>query len=149
MRRAALVLTTILGIALPSSAYAATGEVPEVLALGAGVVALAAAAALLVGMLSLARIAEGAAIAENIRYAVLAVMCLSASVLMAWVGRWVPDLSVEHARLGADLLSVVAMVLFSVYFFRVRLAMSHFLKRLSGEEQLLTAVVDPNAADGE
>lgn len=148
MRRAAFALTAAFALALPSSAYATAGDVPEALAVGAGVVALIAAAALLLGMLSLARIAEGAAIAENIQYAVLAVLCLCASVLMTWMARWVPQFSIEHARLGADLLSVVTMVLFGVYFFRVRQAMSHFLRRLTGEEQLLTTVVDPDAADG-
>ncbi len=97
----------------------------------------------------MARIAEGAAIAENIRYAVLAVLCMTASVLIGWVGRWLPVLSAEHARLGADLLLTAAMALFSVYFVRVRLAMSRFLKRLTGEEQLLAAVIDPDTPDGE
>lgn len=146
MRRAVLPLATALALALPSAAYAAADSVPPVLSAGAGVLALAATAFLLFGMLSLARLAEGAVIAENIHYAILAVVCLSASVLIGWIGRWTPDsFSAEQARLGADLLSVASAALFGVYFVRVRLAMSRFLKRLTGEEQLLTAVLDPDA----
>ena len=146
MRRSPLLLATTLFLAVPAPAFALGGQVPEVLSIGAGVAALVAAVALLGAMYAVARIAEGAAIAENIRYAVLAVVCLSASVLTGWIARWVPSLSVEHARLGADLLSVAAMTLFGVYFVRVRLAMSRFLRRLNGEEQLLAAVIDPDSA---
>lgn len=150
MHRSGLLLTTALLLAVPAPAYAmSTGDVPQWLAIGAGVAALIAAAVLLAGMLAVAKIAEGAAIAEHIRYAVLAVICMTASVLIGWVGRWLPVFSAEHARLGADLLLVAAMALFSVYFVRVRLAMSRFLKRLTGEEQLLAAVIDPDTPDGE
>lgn len=138
-------LATMFFLAVPSPALGLTGQVPEVLSIGAGVAALVAAAALLGAMYAVARIAEGAAIAENIQYAVLAVVCLSASVLMGWIARWVPSLSMAHARLGADLLSVAAMALFGVYFVRVRMAMSRFLHRLNGEEQLLTAVIGPDS----
>lgn len=149
MRRPIVLLATVVFLAVPCPAYATPGEVPQALSIGAGVAALAAAVALLMAMYAVARIAEGAAIAENIRYAVLAVLCLSASVLMGWIARWVPSLSVEHARLGADLLAVAAMALFGVYFVRVRLAMSRYLRRLTGEEQLLTAVIDPDSSDRE
>ncbi|MDO8847113.1 MAG: hypothetical protein Q7W51_01835 [Coriobacteriia bacterium] len=150
MHRSKLLLTTALLLTVPAPAYAmSAGDVPQWLAIGAGVAALIAAAVLLAGILAVAKIAEGAAIAENIRYAVLAVICMTASVLIGWVGRWLPAFSADHARLGADLLLVVAMALFSVYFVRVRLAMSRFLKRLTGEEQLLAAVIDPDTPDGE
>ncbi len=147
MRRPIVLLATAVFLATPTPAHATAGQVPPALSIGAGVAALAAAVALLAAMLAVARIAEGAAIAENIHYAVLAVVCLSASVLVGWIARWVPALSVEHARLGADLLAVAAMALFGVYFVRVRLAMTRFLRRLTGEEQLLAAVIDPDSPD--
>lgn len=136
----------LIALALPSTAHAAQGDVPAALATGAGIAALLAAAGLLVVMLSLRGLARGAAIAENISFAVLAVVCLAASVLAGWVSRVIGDaISPDHARLGADLLSLLSMVLFGVYFFRVRRAMSRFLTRLTGEEQLLTGVIDPDA----
>ncbi|MRS12533.1 MAG: hypothetical protein EG823_05605 [Actinobacteria bacterium] len=139
-------LVAAMVLLLPSAAYASSGSLPAALSAGAGILALVSAVFLLAGMLSLARLAEGAAIADNIHFGILGVICLAASVLIGWIGRWAPDaFSSEHARLGADLLSVASMALFGVYFVRVRLAMSRFLKRLTGEEQMLVAVVDPDA----
>jgi hypothetical protein len=116
-----------------------------VLATGAGVLGLLFAVALLLGMISLRRIAEGSAIADNIKYGVLAVLCLTASVLFGWIARWLPDaLSADQARLGADLLSAVALAFFGIYFFRVRQAMKRFLTVLTGEHQMLATVVDPD-----
>lgn len=149
MRTRILLGTAAIGCSLPSTAYGATGDVPPALATGAGVFGLLFAAALLMGMLSLKRIAEGAAIAENIKYAVLAVLCLAASLLVGWIGRWMPEaVSGDRARLGADLLSIVAMAFFGIYFFRVRLAMSRFLTHLAGEEQMLATVLDPEPERG-
>lgn len=140
----------ILVMVLPSSAYAAQGDVPVALGWGAGIAALLAAAGLLVVMLSLRGLAKGAAIAENISFAVLAAVCLAASILMGWLARLMGDsVSPEHARLGADLLGLLAMVLFGIYFYRVRRAMARFLSRLTGEEQLLAAVIDPDTQESE
>lgn len=140
-------ITGLLVLGVPSSAYAVgTGAVPEVILTGSGIVGLLAAAALLLEMLSLRKLAQGAAIADNITYAILAVVCLAASVLVGWIARFVPTgLSAEQARLGADLLSIAAMVLFGVYFHRVWRAMSRFLGRLTGEEQNLISVIDVDA----
>ena len=150
MHRSRLLLLTAACAAIPAPAYATSaGEVPEFLSIGAGVAALISAVVLLAGILAVARIAQGAAIAQHIQYAVLAVLCMTTAVLAGWLARWLPSFSAEHARLASDLLLVVAMALFGVYFLRVRLAMSRFLKRLTGEEQLLAAVVDADAADGE
>jgi len=145
MRIRIVLAAALVALTVPSSAYGLTGEVPPLLASGAGVVGLLFSIALLLTMLSLRKIAEGAAIAENIKWAVLAVLCLTASLLVGWIGRWLPStFSPDHARLGADLLSVVALAFFGIYFVRVRYAMTRFLARLNGEEQLLTAVVDPH-----
>lgn len=147
MRYRIVLITALLSAGMPSAAYAVT-DVPPILATGAGVLGLLFACALLVAMLSLRKIAEGAAIAENIKWAVLAVLCLTASLLAGWVARWLPEASsAEYARLGADLLSVVALAFFGIYFMRVRHAMNRFLARLTGEEQLLAAVVDPDLVE--
>lgn len=136
-----------LTVSLPSVAYA--GEITPMqdgVTTVSGVFALVIAAVLLVEMLSLRKLASGSAIADNITYAVLAVACLAASVLVGWIARYVPaGFTSEQARLGADLLALASMVLFLVYFFRVRRAMSRFLGRLAGMEQDMVAALDPDA----
>jgi nitrate reductase gamma subunit len=145
MVRRVVLAGIVLAFVLPSSAFAASG-VPVALSTGAGVAALLAAAGLLLVMLSLRRLAHGSAIAENISFAVLAALCLAASVLVGWLARlFGTQVSPEYARLSADLLGLLAMVFFGIYFFRVRRAMSKFLNRLTGEEQMLTAVLDEDA----
>lgn len=135
----------VLGAASPAYAQG-VAEIPKFILTGSGVVALVVAAVLLVEMLALRKLAHGAAIADNITYAILAVICLAASVLAGWFARFVQvGFSAEQARLGADLLSVAAMVLFGVYFYRVWRAMSRFLGRLTGEEQNLISVIDVDA----
>jgi uncharacterized membrane protein len=124
-------------------AYAVTEELPAGLSTTAGALALVAAAFLLREMLALRSVARGAAIADNVSYVVLAAMCLAASVLVGWIARFVPSgFSTEHARLGADLLSIVGMVLFAIYFARVRLVMKRYVRDLAGEQQLLASVMD-------
>ncbi len=146
MLQRALLTASLLVVALPSSAYAAQVDVPAVLGAGAGIGMLFAAAGLLVVMLSLRRLARGAAIAENISFAVLAVICLAASVLAGWLSRVLGNvISPDHVRLGADLLALLSMVLFGVYFYRVSRTMARFLSRLTGEEQLLATVMDHDA----
>ncbi len=138
-------LTTGLVLAMPSAAFAQDGT-SAAISTGAGVVALVVAAMLLLEMLALRKLAQGAAIADNISYAILGVACMATSVLVGWVSRYVPTgFTAEQARLGADLLSIVSMVLFGIYFFRVRRAMSRFLGRLTGQEQHLISVLEPDA----
>lgn len=139
--------TTAILFAFPAAAFAQDGSgIQPIISMGAGVVALVVAALLLVEMLSLRKLAQGAAIADNITYAILGVACLTASVLAGWIARYVPSgFTTEQARLGADLLSIAAMVLFGIYFFRVRRAMSRFLGRLTGLEQNLVSVLEPDA----
>ncbi|MGB4593527.1 MAG: hypothetical protein WBI63_07125 [Coriobacteriia bacterium] len=141
-----VVVAAALTIALPSAAYAnEITPVQEGVSTVSGVFALVIAAVLLVEMLSLAKLASGSAIANNITYAVLAVACLATSVLVGWIARYVPaGFTSEQARLGADLLALAAMVLFLVYFLRVRRAMSRFLRRLSGMEQDMVGALDPD-----
>ena len=142
------VLVSALFFALPSAAYAQDGGIVagSIINTGAGVLALLIAVMLLVEMLALRKLAQGAAIADNITYAILGVICLAASVLVGWIARFVPSgFTNEQARLGADLLSIASMSLFGIYFFRVRRAMSRFLGRLTGAEQHLVSVLEPDA----
>ena len=143
------VMTAAFMFALPGYAHATaadTGAPPSALTFVVGVVGLVLAALLLVEMLSLRKIAEGSAVASHISYAVLAVVCLAAAVLTGWVAGYVPDaLSAAQASLGADILVVASMAFFAVYFLRVRRAMSRFLKRVTGEEQLVAGAIDPEA----
>lgn len=147
MRTVKIALSTLAALAVPAPAYAFGAEVERAISTGAGVLVLVAAAGLLVEMLSLRKLASGAAIAENITYAVLGTMCLAASVLVGWVARFLPaGLTADQARLGSDLLVLASLVLFGIYFFRVRQAMSRFLSRLSLEEQDIVGALDPDVA---
>jgi hypothetical protein len=99
-------------------------------------------------MLSLRKLASGAVIADNIAYAVSATMCLTASILAGWVARFLPaGATADQARLGSDLLVLASFVLFGIYFFRVRQAMSRFLGRLAEQEQELVGALDPKRAE--
>ncbi|PKQ21133.1 MAG: hypothetical protein CVT66_01360 [Actinobacteria bacterium HGW-Actinobacteria-6] len=140
-------MTLVLLFALPSVAVARDASgVYSIVSTGAGIGTLVVAAALLVVMLSLRRLAEGSAIADNITYAILGVICLATSVLVGWVSEVVSvGFTAEQARLDADLLAIVAMVFLGIYFFRVRRAMSKFLGRLTGQEQNLISVLEPDA----
>ncbi|MCX8008049.1 MAG: hypothetical protein N3B11_08110 [Coriobacteriia bacterium] len=148
MRTTRITVLTIVFAAIPAQAFAAGAGIEGTIATGAGVLALIAAAGLLVEMLTLRKLASGAAIADNITYAVLAAMCLAASILTGWVARFLPvGVTADQARLGSDLLVLVSIVLFSVYFFRVRRAMSRFLARLSAEEADVVGALDPDGSD--
>ncbi len=144
---------TLVLLMVPSTALAsdATGvaEISPVLWIGAGVLALVLSAGLLIEMLALRRLATGSALAENISFAVLAAVCLAASVLVGWVGRFLgTTFSAEQARLGADLLAVVAIALFAIFFHRVRRAMANFLGRLTDNDEDLIAALDEDARQG-
>ena len=140
-------MTLVLLFALPSVAVASESSgVYSIVSTGAGIGTLVVAAVLLIEMLSLRKLAEGAAIADNITYAILGVICLATSVLVGWVAEVASvGFTAEQARLDADLLAIVAMVFLGIYFFRVRSAMSKFLGRLTGQEQNLISVLEPDA----
>lgn len=148
MRTGKTAFLAAVALAVPAPAYASGAGAEQAISTGAGVLVLVAAAGLLIEMMSLRKLASGAAIADNITYAVLGTMCLAASVLLGWVARFLPaGLTADQARLGSDLLVLASLVLFGIYFFRVRQAMSRFLGRLSREEQDVVGALDPDAAD--
>ncbi len=117
--------------AAPQPALAATQVVvvPEGLALGAGLVGLATAIVLMVDAVALRRVSDGSMIADNIAYMMLAVLCFAASMLarfMANVEQFAQVL--DLVALAADLLMTLGMALLAVYFFRVRTAMTRYLR---------------------
>jgi hypothetical protein len=139
MRRtisAAVVAATL--AAAPSYAYAAFDSpahepVAWVISLGS----LLASVALLLVALSLARVSQGSAIAENISYVVAACVCLAGSALAEWAARFAtPEIAAAQIELGGKALTVVSIVFFCVYFFRVRAAMTRFLGAASAVDDL-------------
>lgn len=119
-------------LAAPQSAMAATAEavaIPGWLSMGAGIVGLLVAVALLVDAILLRRVSEGSMIAENIVYMMLAVVCFGASML----ARFMLQLDqfqevISLVTLAADLLMTAGMALLTLYFYRVRTAMTRYLQ---------------------
>lgn len=100
-------------------------QVPEILSLGAGIAMLVASAALLLLVVQVERLAEGSAMAESVGYVVAASLSLAVSVLLSWVGRFMEE--VEVVELASDLLVALAVVLFVIYFVRVRNSLRKYL----------------------
>jgi len=119
-------------LAAPQSAMAATEEavvVPDWLSLGAGVLGLVVAVGLLVDAVRLRRVSEGSMIAENIVYMMLAVVCFGASMLARFTLHLDQFAEVtDLVTLAADLLMTAGMALLTVYFYRVRTAMTRYLQ---------------------
>lgn len=93
-----------------------------------GIVSLIAAAFLLVDAVLLRRVAKGGAIAGNINFLMLGIICLAGSVLSRWVvGRLPAWVEVPQPWLASDALVLMAMVLMGLYFWRVRKALEGYL----------------------
>lgn len=126
-----LAVSTVVLWTAPSLAFAATdtaGTVPAWLTILLRGLSLVAVAFLLVDATLLRRVASGGAIAENISFLVLGVMCLAASVLFGYFAAILPDLSAEQAALGSDALVLLALVLLALYFGRMRLTLTAYLR---------------------
>ena len=131
---------TVALLAAPSVAFASEGNGAESVAWGIGVITLLASVVLLLIALGLARVAAGSAMADNISYVVGACACLAGSVLASWSVRFALDGAVtEQIALASSALSAVSILLFCVYFFRVRSALRRFLMAVSGEDVLARA----------
>jgi hypothetical protein len=134
-------LATAILVAAPSYAYAAVESpahepVAWVISLGS----LLASVALLLVALGLARVSQGSAIADNISYVVAACVCLAGSALAEWAVQFASqDLAAAQIDLGGKALTVVSIVFFCVYFFRVRAALRRFLSSVSGDDVLARA----------
>lgn len=154
MRRTWIVaMNTAAFMAVSAPAYA-VDEVPPVVETTVGGAALVLAIVLLVDVLALRRVAEGAAIAESIMSVVAAVVCLAASVLSGWVGRFMPGFVSSGFRLISDFLVLASMAFFAYYFYRVRRALQRFLKGataaypgLEDSDALAQAQLDPSPED--
>jgi hypothetical protein len=113
-----------------------------------GVLSLVLAAMMLVVVVRLRRVADGSAIVQNISFVVAASLCLVVSIVLGWVGRLVPTaFSADIVRTGGDVLVTVSVLLFAVYFERVRRALASFLDRLCSDDVLAAAQGDPAEGD--
>jgi hypothetical protein len=138
MRTSRLVVLPLALMAVPSFACASDGSLidprlQDVLGLGASALTLIASVVLLVIVLMLEKTSRGSVVADNISFMVAGSLCLSTSVLSAWFARFVlaGGIGASEAQLGADFLILVALLLFIVYFWRVRAALTRFTKKLS------------------
>jgi hypothetical protein len=133
-RLAALVVVFV--FAFPAQALAATGQstiIPEWLDMAVAGVGLITAVVLLLDAVQLRKVASGSAVAENITYMILAVVCLAGSMLLRWVVAFMDDIDMAaQMRFTADLLVIAGMALLAVYFYRVRYALQRYLEVLSG-----------------
>lgn len=117
------------------------------ISMGAGFAALVIAVVLLGEVFSLVRVADGSAIADNVDYVVAGVACIGASVLAGWVSRWVDGLASVQARIGQDLLILMAMVFLGIYFYRVRRALTRFLSGAAAAYESSLAAVQVQEAE--
>ena len=129
-------LAVAMFFAFPSSAFAATTGVevvPQWLSIVTGAAGLITAVVLMVDAVLLRRVSEGSIIAENIAYMMTSVVCLAFSMVLRWGVVFTEDpLIADQASLGADLLVTAGMALLAVYVYRVRKAMTGYLKAAQG-----------------
>ncbi len=134
------VASVVLFAAVPSHAFAATGEPlafdPSYVHMAVSLLGLSVAITLLFEALSVRRYAMGGAIAERISYVVLAIVCLAASALAQWTRNFVQGVTLEQIRIASEVLVIVAMALLYVYFSSVRKALQSYLKSMTGSEML-------------
>lgn len=127
-----LAMVAVAVFAAPHSAMAATDQavvIPDWLALGSGVLGLLMAIGLLVDAVLLRRVAEGSMIADNIVYMMLAVVCFGASMLARFTLLLDQFADVTGlVTLAADLLMTTGIALLTAYFYRVRMAMTRYVR---------------------
>lgn len=135
------ILCNAAGVLSPATSDEGKRVVNDYLVLGANALTLIAAIALLVVALLLKQVASGSVVAENISWVSAACVCLAASVLAQWTSLFLPagSLAARQAVLGSDLLTLVALVLLCLYFWRVRQALRRFVTALKGDSVLARA----------
>ncbi len=132
-----LALAACLLLAFPTVAYAeAVVAVTKAVSIATGVCSLLLSAMLLVVVVQLRRVADGSAIVAHIAYVVSASLCLVAAILVGWVDRFTSGFSTDTIRAGGDVLVMFALLLFAVYFTRVKRALSAFLAHLETADML-------------
>jgi hypothetical protein len=132
----ALGVACIAMLVVPAPAWAAPEfDAPATLSTVTGIMTLLLALGMLLVVVELRRVAAGSAIARKISYVVAGALCLAASVLAGFVDRFVASwLSVDEVRAGADLLVLLSMGFFVLYFNAVRGSLVSFLDGLNAEE---------------
>jgi hypothetical protein len=137
-----LFVALIVIFVIPQFILAATGggQWPQWAVNMIGISSLGLAVALMLDVIALGRVAEGSAIADNISYLILGVVCLAASVLFGWVGVQLPlGMSSAQAQLAEDGLVMVSMALLAIYFYRLYSALSGYLKSARAYAESLAA----------
>lgn len=149
MRRSTFTMLALGGFAaVPGVAYATDGGA-EVVTWGIGVATLLASIALLLIAVGLARVATGSAMADNISYVVAASVCMAGSVLAGWSGRLVSDPVVAaQIALGGAALDMVGILLFAIYFFRVRAVLLQFHRAVTGASRAAQVPEEAGVSSG-
>jgi hypothetical protein len=118
-------------LAMPSSALA-EGTV----ALGSGtagvsigLAGLVIALVLLAETLQLRSLTLGGALADHLSYVFLAIVCLAASALVHWVGRFEAGTPPVDIAIASEALVVTAMGLLAAYFYCVRSALRSYAEK--------------------
>ncbi len=146
--RSLLLATLVAWTATPRLALAASSEI-SVLDVGVGAISLVLAVVLLIDVIALRKVADGAAIAENLAYVMFGVICLATSVLLGWLARFPPEgMSVEQVRLGSELLVLASMAFFAIYTFRLKQSLMRLLKALTTELDRATDSAGDTRAEG-
>lgn len=124
----------------PSAAYASPGfDVPGTVSTVTGVCSLLLAAMLLLVVMRLREVAEGSAIADNIAYVMGATVCFAAAITLGWIARFVDFDAAGYVRAGGDVLVMLSVLLFAIYFARVRRALTRFLAHLNTDDVLVAS----------
>ncbi|TLM66844.1 MAG: hypothetical protein FDZ70_10275 [Actinobacteria bacterium] len=135
-----LALAAALVLAFPAAAFAMSPtQGASAARVAVDAIALAVAIALLLDVLALRRVAEGSMFGENLVLVLVAVICLSASVLAGWVQLFMPTFDAEQVAFTRDLLILASMIVMGVYFFGVRRAMMRFVRAYPGADDMAPA----------
>ncbi|MDP2182063.1 MAG: hypothetical protein Q8K99_05775 [Actinomycetota bacterium] len=149
--RTTTVLVAIL-MAIPAPAYAAEPAfeiVPHWLSIIVGLVGLGISLILLLNAYALRSVADGSMVADNIVYMMLAVVCFAASMIARWVGVFTTDVNLAvQVSLAGDLLVTAALALLGVYFYRIRAAMTQYLKAAKDMAKAAGSVPSEGGNDG-
>lgn len=155
MRVAVSVVAAVVALfAFPGSALASTGTsqgtIPALLPLSVSLVGLLVAVLLLVEVWQLRKISMGGAIGENIRYVILATICLAGASIADWALNFVTTgFTSEQIAFARMVLVVVAMSLLAVYFLSVRRVFTGYLKAMTEMEQVSSSVAATDAPSSE
>lgn len=133
-------------MAIPAVAYGAPRGaymVPHWLSIAVGLAGLVISLVLLLTVHTLRNVAGGSMMADNIVYIMLAVICLAASMIARWVGIVATDDGLTQlVSLAGDLLVTAGMALLGLYFHRVRVGMTRYLKAATEYSRSLEAHED-------